>query len=102
LQIKELCSKKCNKNANIFSINTTLLFTQLHVSANDGSHHQGDHKSVQELLENEPHSGRPSTSVNAETVSKVKELVCADRRITIIEGVNEVGISYRSAQAIMT
>jgi hypothetical protein len=40
--------------------------------------------------------------VNAETVSKVKELVCADQQITINEAVNEVGISYGSAQTIMT
>jgi hypothetical protein len=40
--------------------------------------------------------------VNAETISKVKVLMRADQRITINEVVNEVGISYGSAQATLT
>jgi transposase len=58
-------------------------------------------KSGQELLEDELRS-RPSTCVNAERISKVKELVHADQQITINEVVNEVGISCGSAQAILT
>jgi hypothetical protein len=59
-------------------------------------------KSGQELLEEEPHSRRPSTCANAKTVLKVKELVLANWQITAREVVNEVGISYGSAQAILT
>jgi hypothetical protein len=40
--------------------------------------------------------------VNADTISKVQELMCAHRRITINEGVNKVGISSGSQEAIMT
>jgi hypothetical protein len=46
------------------------------------------------LLKNELHSGRPSTSVNAETVSKMKELVHAKWQITISEVASEVAILY--------
>jgi len=59
-------------------------------------------KSGQELLKDKPCSGRPSISVNAEIISKVKELVHADWQITINEAVNELGISYGSAQARLT
>jgi hypothetical protein len=54
------------------------------------------------MLENKPHCGRPPTSVNAETTSKVKELVHANQQIIINEVVSEVGISCGSAQASQT
>jgi hypothetical protein len=59
-------------------------------------------RSGQELLEDEPCSERPSTSVNAETVSKLKELVPANWQIAISEAANDVGISYGSVKAILT
>jgi response regulator of citrate/malate metabolism len=40
--------------------------------------------------------------VNAETISKVRVLMCADKQLTINEVVNEVGISHGSARAILT
>jgi len=40
--------------------------------------------------------------VNAEIISKVKELVHASWQITINKAVNELGISYGSAQARLT
>jgi hypothetical protein len=46
------------------------------------------------VLRDELHSGRPSTSVNAKTVVKRKELVNAKWWITIIEASNEVDILY--------
>jgi transposase len=55
-------------------------------------------KSGQEVLEDEPHGGRPSTSVNAEADSKVKELVHPDWQITTSKVANEVGVICRSAQ----
>jgi len=55
-------------------------------------------KSEQEVLEDEPHGGRPSTSVTAEANSKVKELVHANRQITTSGVANEVGISCGSVQ----
>jgi hypothetical protein len=35
-------------------------------------------------------------------MSKKKEVVCADRQITIIKVMNEAGMSHGSAQAILT
>jgi hypothetical protein len=46
-------------------------------------------KRGQELLEDRPDSGRPSTY--AEAISKVKQLVHADQCITISEFASEVG-----------
>jgi len=56
-------------------------------------------KTGQEFLENEPWRGRSWTE-NAERISKV--LMPANQQITIREVSNEVGISYGSAQAILT
>jgi hypothetical protein len=52
-----------------------------------------DFKCGQELLEDKPHCERPSTSVNADTISKVKEMVRAYQWITSSEALNKVGIS---------
>jgi hypothetical protein len=59
-------------------------------------------KSGQESLEHEPRSGRPSTSRSDEMVAKMKQLVRGDRRITIYQVANELGISYGSAQTTVT
>jgi hypothetical protein len=59
-------------------------------------------KNGQELLKDKPCSGRPSISVNAEIISKVKELVHANWQITINEAVNELRIFYGSAKARIT
>jgi hypothetical protein len=48
-----------------------------------------------QLLEDEPCRGRPSISLNAETISKVMQLVQLTSEI-----VNVVGISYESAYII--
>ena len=44
----------------------------------------------------------PSTRKNAETVEKLRSLVKADRRLTIGEICDEVGISVGSCQANLT
>jgi hypothetical protein len=62
------------------------------------SHFRGGQK----LLAEEPHRGRPSTCVNAETFSKVKQVVHADWGITISDVANEVGALYGSSQATLT
>jgi hypothetical protein len=59
-------------------------------------------KNGEETVEDEPHSGRPSTSMNTEIIEKVRQLVRADWRITLHEVANEVGISYGSTQASVT
>jgi hypothetical protein len=44
-------------------------------------------------VENEPHTGRPRTSVNPDNVLKIGEIIRANRRITLLELSQEVGIS---------
>uniref|UniRef100_A0A8C4X9K6 Protein GVQW3-like n=1 Tax=Erpetoichthys calabaricus TaxID=27687 RepID=A0A8C4X9K6_ERPCA len=59
-------------------------------------------KNGQETLENNPRSGRPPTSRNEEMIKQVRRLVRADRKITIAELEQEVGISRGSIHAILT
>ncbi|XP_068245243.1 protein GVQW3-like [Palaemon carinicauda] len=53
-------------------------------------------KKGQTSVEFKPRSGRPSTSRNEECVENVRRIVEDDRRITINEITEEVGISTRS------
>lgn len=46
--------------------------------------------------------GRPSTSKTNETVARVREIIRNNRRLTIREVAEEVGISYGSCQEILT
>ncbi|XP_025153781.1 putative uncharacterized protein FLJ37770 [Harpegnathos saltator] len=55
-----------------------------------------------EDIEDDARSGRPSASTSDENVKKVKEIVLANRRITIREVAEEIGISYGSCEAIFT
>jgi histone-lysine N-methyltransferase SETMAR len=52
-------------------------------------------------VENEPHARRPRTSVNPENVLKIGELIRANRRITVLELSQEVGISVGSVEEII-
>jgi hypothetical protein len=45
-------------------------------------------------FEDDPRPGRPSTSHTEETVARVREIVRADRRLTIREVAEDVGIAY--------
>jgi hypothetical protein len=47
-------------------------------------------------VENEPHARRPRTSVNPDNILKIGELIRANRRITVLELSQEVGISVGS------
>ncbi|XP_022239456.1 histone-lysine N-methyltransferase SETMAR-like [Limulus polyphemus] len=53
-------------------------------------------------VESEPRSGRPSTCRNDQVIAKVNAMVMRDRRVTIREIAEEVGISTFSAHSIMT
>ena len=53
-----------------------------------------------EDVEDDERSGRPSTSTTDENVEKVKEMVMNDRRITIREVDDDVGISIGSCHEI--
>lgn len=50
--------------------------------------------------EDEHREGRPSTSLTAENVKKVEDIVLADRRVTIRHVAEVTGISYGSVQRI--
>ncbi|KYQ49655.1 hypothetical protein ALC60_11269 [Trachymyrmex zeteki] len=55
-----------------------------------------------ENVNDEPRSGRPSTSKTDENVQEVKEIVLKNRRITIREIVDDLNISFGSCQSILT
>ena len=55
-----------------------------------------------EDVEDDERPGRPSTSTPDENVEKVKEMVMNDRRITIREVADDVGISIGSCHAIFS
>ncbi|GFT54937.1 HTH_48 domain-containing protein [Nephila pilipes] len=55
-----------------------------------------------ESLEDESHSGRPSTSSNERMVEQVKQLNRSDRRMAIDELVQEVGICHGSIYTILS
>jgi hypothetical protein len=47
--------------------------------------------------DSDQHSGRPSTSWNADVIDKVRTLIMEDRRLTVWEIADEVGISVWSS-----
>ena len=53
-------------------------------------------------VDSEARSGRPSTSQNKEMIEKVRQIVMEDRRLTIREIVEEMGISRGSVHSILT
>ena len=55
-----------------------------------------------ENVEDEPRPGRPSTSTTDENVEAVKEIVLKNRRITIREVAEDVGISVGSCYDILS
>jgi len=53
-------------------------------------------------FEDDPRPGRPSTSHTEETVARVREIIHADRRLTIREVAEDVGIAFGTCQKILT
>ncbi|XP_077496550.1 histone-lysine N-methyltransferase SETMAR-like [Amblyomma americanum] len=53
-------------------------------------------------VESEPRSGRPSTCRNDQVIAEVNAVVTRDRRVTIREIVDQVGIGTFSARSIIT
>ena len=53
-------------------------------------------------FEDDPRPGRPSTSHTEETVARVREIIHADRCLTIREVAEEVGIAFGMCQKILT
>ena len=56
----------------------------------------------QETVDDDPRPGRPSTSLTKQNIEAVEQAVMADRRVTVHEISNHVGISYGSAHEILT
>ena len=55
-----------------------------------------------EDTEDDERPGRPSTSTTDDNVETMKKMIMDNRRITIREVADEVGISFGSCQAIFT
>ena len=55
-----------------------------------------------ESVEDDDRSGRPNTSINEDQIEKVKQMILENRRITIREVSDEIGISFGSCQAIFS
>ena len=58
-------------------------------------------KDGQESVEDDKHSGRPSTCTTPEIIAEVLEVILEDRRQTIHDVCNRVGLSYGSCQHIL-
>jgi len=59
-------------------------------------------KSGRQSFEDDSHPGRPSTSHTEETVARVREIIHADRRLTIREVAEEVRTAFGMCQKILT
>ena len=59
-------------------------------------------KEGREDIDDDHRSGRPSTSCNEETEAAVLAIVKQDRRVSVQMIATQVGISYGSAQSILT
>jgi len=53
-------------------------------------------------FEDDPRPDRPSTDHTEETVARVREIIRADRRLTIREVAEDVGIAFGTCQKILT
>lgn len=58
-------------------------------------------KDGRESVEDDDRCGRPSTARNDETIARVREIIRSDRRQTIDDVANVVGISHGSCHAIL-
>ena len=52
-------------------------------------------------MRNTSHQRRPRTSTTPENIAAVRNLIEGDRRLTVVEICQELGISYGSVQSII-
>ena len=60
-----------------------------------------DFKEGRERVDDLQRSGRSLTSIDDRNINKIKEIVLGNRRLTIRELVDMVGISFGSVQTIL-
>ena len=58
-------------------------------------------KDGRESVEDEPHQRRPKTSTDEQHVKKIKEMVLENRRLTIRDIADTLGISFGSVQTVL-
>jgi len=58
-------------------------------------------KNGRESVQDDKHSGQPSTCTTPEMIAEVLEVILEDRRQTIHDVCNRVGLSYGSCQHIL-
>lgn len=58
-------------------------------------------KQGRERVANQAHPRRPRTSVTNENIARVRELIERDRRFTVLQISEELGVSYGSVQSII-
>lgn len=58
-------------------------------------------KSGREEVEDDPRSGRPSTSKTDENIARVKQLVRSDRRLTVRMMADDLGLKRESVRTIL-
>ncbi|KYN10054.1 hypothetical protein ALC57_17743, partial [Trachymyrmex cornetzi] len=103
--IKKVCINFCVKNGIKCSKTLEMLTVAYGESTLSKKNVYKWYKLFQEGRENvndEPRSGRPSTSKTDENVQEVKEIVLKNRRITIREIADDLNISFGSCQSILT
>jgi histone-lysine N-methyltransferase SETMAR len=102
---QRICVKFCVSNR--ITASKTLEMMQIAFRDNTLSRTQvfDWHKSFKEgsvNVEDEPQSGKPSTATDDNHVTKAKELVLENRRLSVKELASALGISAMSAHAILT
>jgi hypothetical protein len=54
------------------------------------------------LTDDDDHSGWPSTGITSENAMEVRDLILQDRRLTIQDLCNNLGLSYDTFQLILS
>lgn len=97
--IKYLCKKSLTSKEIHNDMNTTL--GESAPSYTTVKKWTAEFKRGRESVEDDPRAGRPSTSTTEENIGKVCDLILQNRRLTIREIADTVGISYERTQNII-
>ena len=97
----KFCVKNEIKCARIFEM-LTVAFGESTMSRTQVQLWYNRFKEGREDVNDDARPGRPSTSTTDENIEAVKKMILDNRRITIREVADDVGISFGSCQAIFT